>query len=476
MYYDIHSHLFNKDFIAKELLYRLLQELRTIMYGDDDGAKGTLSSNSRGILQTIRRINSFLRIVLKSSSTGIYAEMDRIYQDEYISVPLMMDLTWCFDSKPLRAGNQTMFDEVKSELLSLNKQAVSQQMLKGKVMSKREANVLEMIKKESEKTEKLLAQLQIAEKKEQDKILKLSKAKSSTQTRALPDSWEGFNYQIQQLEQVKNRPGNYDKILPFLAVDPRREGIIEYAKENVGKNKLFAGIKIYTPTGHSPTDPILFGDDNNEGFYAFCQSNKIPITAHCSNSGFATLAGSVFVSGHIWKDGKVVMYNNEELVFKNKILKAGKAVKERSELLNNPELWKLVAEKYPKLKVNLAHFGGGSELFLALNNPDDKSLWSNKIVELISNPDYNFYTDISCYGEDDYETLRMLKNSDIYPKIKHRIMYGSDFFLNRLFDDSMARTLQTIKTIFDADFDLIARENPKRFLNLDRFSSFTTNK
>ncbi len=461
MYYDIHLHLFNKDFISKELLYRLLQELRTIMYGDDDGAKGTLSSNSRGILQTIRRINSFLRIVLKSSSTGIYAEINKIYKDEYISVPLMMDLTWCFDSKPLRAEKQTMFDEVRRELLSLNKQAASQQMLKGKVLSKREANVMAMIEKESQKTEKLLEQLQIAEKKERDILLKSPSAKS------YPDSWEGFNYQIKQLEQVKNRPGNYDKILPFLAVDPRREGIIEYAKENVGKKKLFSGIKIYTPTGYSPTDPVLFGDDKKEGFYAFCQSNKIPITAHCSNSGFATLAGSVFVSGHIWKDGKVVMYNNEELIFKNKILKAGKAVRERAELLNNPELWKIVANKYPKLKVNLAHFGGGSELYLALGNPNDKKLWSNKIIELISNPDYNFYTDISCSGEDDYEVLTMLKNSDIYPKIKHRIMYGSDFFLNKLFDDSMARTLQMIKTIFAEDFEIIAKENPKRFLNLD---------
>lgn len=470
MYYDIHSHLFNKDFISKELLYRLLQELRTIMYGDDDGAKGTLSSNSRGILQTIRRINSFLRIVLKSSSTGIYAEINRIYQDEYISVPLMMDLTWCFDSKPLRTEKQTMFDEVRSELLSLNKQATSQQMLKGKVLSKREANVMEMIEKEYQKTEKLLTQLQIAEKKERDILLKSPSSKS------YPDNWAGFNYQIQQLEQVKNRPGNYDKILPFLAVDPRREGIIEYAKKNVGKKKLFSGIKIYTPTGYSPTDPILFGDDNKEGFYAFCQSNKIPITAHCSNSGFATLAGSVFVNGHIWKDGKVVMYNNEELVFKNKILKAGKAIRERADLLNNPELWKIVAKKYPKLKVNLAHFGGGSELYLALSNPNDKSLWSNKIVELISNPDYNFYTDISCYGEDDYEVLKMLKNSDIYPKIKHRIMYGSDFFLNKLFDDSMARTLQMIKTIFAEDFEIIAKENPKRFLNLDMVSSLHTSK
>lgn len=470
MYYDVHTHLFNKDFISKELLYRLLLELRNIIYGEDDRRKEHLRSSSRGIIQTIRRINRVLRIVLKSSSTAIYAELNKIYEDEYISVPLMMDLTWCFDSKPLRDDKQSLFDEVRTELQVLYQQSPSKLKLRGKLLSKKESRELEMIEKELQKTEVLLKQLQFTEKKEQDIIL------SSTKTRSYPDSWEGFNFQILQLEQLKNRPGNNDKILPFLAVDPRRKGIVEYAKNNVGRNKLFSGIKIYTPTGYSPTNPILYGDENNEGLYAFCQRNKIPITAHSSSSGFATLSGSVFVNGHIWKDGRVVYYNNEELIFKNKILKAGKAIRERADLLNNPELWKIVAKKFPKLKVNLAHFGGGDELLLAMNNPNDKSLWSNKIIELISNPDYNFYTDISCYSDDDYEVLTMLKNSEIYPKIKHKILYGSDFFLNMLFDDSMSKTLQAIKAIFAEDFEIIARENPKRFLSMNVFSSICASK
>ena len=89
-----------------------------------------------------------------------------------------------------------------------------------------------MIKKESEKTEKLLLSLQEIEKKEL-KSLRLSKAL------ALPTDADVFNNQIMQLEKLKNLPGNSQRVLPFLAVDPRRKGIIEYAKQHVGKNKFF---------------------------------------------------------------------------------------------------------------------------------------------------------------------------------------------------------------------------------------------
>lgn len=460
MYYDIHSHLFNKDFVAKELLYRLLLELRKFLSGDEE-EDDALRANAKGILQTIRRINSFLRVGFKSSTTAVYAELNRIYKDEFITTPLMFDLTWCFDKKPVRNGEQALFEEIKKELNVLNKQGALSVSSKKRKLSKSESNTLQMIKKESEKTEKLLLSLQEIEKKEL-KSLRLSKAL------ALPTDADGFNNQIMQLEKLKNLPGNSQRVLPFLAVDPRRKGIIEYAKQHVGKNMFFAGVKIYTNNGYSPTDPLLFGDENTEGLYAFCEKNKIPITAHCSSVGFVTLANSVFVNGHVWENGKAVMYNNKELKFKYTILQAGKAIKERADYLNNPALWKLVAEKYPRLKVNLAHLGGGKELKKAMESPDDENLWTNKIIELIKDPKYNFYTDISCFGTDDCMALQMLKNSKIYSHIKHKIMYGSDFYLNRLFDDSLAVTLRCIKDIFADDFEWIAKKNPKDFLNYDK--------
>jgi predicted TIM-barrel fold metal-dependent hydrolase len=274
--------------------------------------------------------------------------------------------------------------------------------------------------------------------------------------------FDGWNEQIRQIEELKKHPVYKDMVFPFLAIDPRRKNIAEYAMNNVGKGKLFVGIKLYCPTGYSPTDPVLFGSDGERGgIYAFCEDNGIPVTTHNSDGGFATLAKEVKVSGLIQVNGKLHQLKNEMLKFSTAIHHKN-AIYERALTLNHPLLWEKVVEKYPNLLLNLAHFGGGSQLKLALENPDNKNLWTNKIIDLMKDKRYKVYTDVSCFT--DFEVIDKLLASPVYPEIKPRILYGSDYTLLLLFEDNFNENVHQFKTKFGADFDVIARKNPKEFL------------
>jgi hypothetical protein len=66
------------------------------------------------------------------------------------------------------------------------------------------------------------------------------------------------------------------------------------------------------------------------------------------------------------------------------------------------------------------------------------------------------------------EELKTFKHS-FYDKLsdyeKSKILYGSDFFLAQFFGPSMEQYFSDFKEAFSQDFDTIASDNPKRFLN-----------
>lgn len=113
-------------------------------------------------------------------------------------------------------------------------------------------------------------------------------------------------------------------VYPFLSADPRQPNILQIVKDNVGANKTFIGVKLYAPTGYSPTDPLLYstGDtysDKEDCLYNYCMKNDIPITAHCSDSGFATFNNTAKVKGYIYTaDKDKIEYKDGIIVFKRK--------------------------------------------------------------------------------------------------------------------------------------------------------------
>lgn len=465
-YFDIHNHLFNKDFLAKELLYRLMKELKQLIHPDRDlteqrGIKDKVKK-LKDVIQALKRFRYAIKVFSKNDSTAIYEEIDKTYKGEFILTPLMFDLTFCFAPTPDRDGKvddepvkkvfekemNGMFREIEKRTRTLSRDFNSE-------IGEKEDKLWNSYLEEKEKFFKSAEKLQLQEEKDSPRT-------RGAGAKHLPTKTDGFEEQIKQLKVLKANPKYKDMVFPFLIVDPRREGILEYALENVGKDKLFIGVKLYCPTGYSPTDPLLYGPEGERGgIYAFCEDNGIPITTHNSDGGFATLAKRVLVSGHIYVNGEIQHLDKEYVNFSTSIL--GKdAVYERAVTLNHPQLWRKVVEKYPNLILNLAHFGGGEQLGGAVDHPDVPELWSNNIISLVKDPRYKVYTDLSCYSE--FNVLKKFHESPVFHEIKNRVLYGSDFTLLLLFDSDFDSNVAQFKEIFDADFDVIANTNPKEFL------------
>ena len=460
-YYDVHNHLFNKHFLAKELLYRMIKELkkflsfqkdRSLDRGPDRGLKNVITS--------LKRFKKALKVFTQKDSIAIYEHLNKTYKGEFILTPLTFDLTYCFAAsadRNLPADSQEVAKEAFQNEMDSMFEMVEQQT----------RDLSRSFNSEAGDEEDELWNEYVAEKelfmREAEEFQKADQpAESGTREIKLPSATSGWDEQLKQIAELKKHPVYKDMVYPFLAIDPRRPGIADYAIENVGKEKMFAGIKLYCPTGYSPTDPLLFGPDGERGgIYAFCEDNGIPVTTHNSDGGFATLAKSVYITGLIQVNGKLHQLNNELLKF-SKAIHEKDAVYERALTLNHPLIWEKVAEKYPNLLLNLAHFGGGRQLEAAMDNPDNINLWSNRIIALLKDNRFKIYTDVSCFS--DFNSIDKLIASKVYPEIKKRILYGSDYTLLLLFEDNFDENVRLFRTKFGSDFDIIARENPEVFL------------
>lgn len=463
-YYDIHNHLFNKHFLGKELLYRMIKEMkkflevqkeRSLDRGSDRGLKNVIAS--------LKRYKKALRVFTRKNSIAIYEELDKTYKGEFILTPLTFDLTYCFAPSADRDAALRSSDEVAKEAFEseMNEMfgAIEQQTrtLSRNFNSSASDDDDQLFKEYLEEKEQFIKETELFQQLEEE-----TENNFRSPSDRVPKALDGWKEQLRQIEELKAHPDYKDMVFPFLAVDPRRPGIADYARANMGKGKLFVGMKLYCPTGYSPTDPLLFGTEGNrDGLYAFCEDNGIPVTTHNSDGGFATLAKSVFITGDIQVNGKLHYLNNERVLF-SKAIHEKDAVYERALTLNHPLIWEKVAQKYPRLLLNLAHFGGGRQLDAALSFPDNPNLWSNRIIALLKDKRYNVYTDVSCFTE--FNTIDKLIASPVYPEIRDRILFGSDYTLLLLFEDDFDENIRQFRQRFGSDFDIIARENPEKFL------------
>lgn len=201
------------------------------------------------------------------------------------------------------------------------------------------------------------------------------------------------------------------------------------------KNRgIFLGFKMYNPLGNQPLDSRLpyLHDLSLEGdcFYASCERDGIPIMAHCSPGGMTTHELKYFMehdtgrtmyqnqpahsSEHsiAQQDATTVEIDNEEI-----------AIKYFYDNYVHPKAWRKVLEKYPKLKLCLAHFGG-DEFKKGLS-----STWVTEIIALTEEFP-NVYTDLSCWDMDDCkQTLRELLTVIKYKHIRSKLLFGTDWYM-----------------------------------------------
>lgn len=522
-YYDIHCHLFNKDILKPRLVDLLIPLFELI-------GPNVLNSEAN-MVRVIRRLKRTVDI-LKQPTSGVFDHIDEAYDHELVLTPLMFDLNFADDNDStwMQDAAHTLRQQVAMDLI---------EKIANFVIDRAGLNV------------ELMEAIQTGDGKNIFDELNLENG----------DVFSSANYQqqIDDLEALATDSNRKTRVRPFFGVDPRRyeseEELIAKVREKcLDDGALWAGGKLYAPAGFSPTDKLLYGSEHERGgLYAFCEENDIPITVHCSATGFATVAREVVLNGHVnRKVGNaedIAYYDNRNYRFASDFLSINpgpaEAIRERARAINHPKLWNLVLKRFPNLRLNLAHLGNSSEIMAYLNReipfisltPDEfynlhsrfdgeeqdlvksyfdeedgrwklniphtasegesaeacekrKRLWdvleskgridnwTQAILNILHNPDYtNVYTDLSCFTEFDPEdenesispALSRVK-AELYDqlddRVKQRILYGSDFWLNVMQGPAMRQYFLDFKNVFGDDFEDIASRNPERFLGV----------
>lgn len=221
----------------------------------------------------------------------------------------------------------------------------------------------------------------------------------------------GFCYHYDKLNDlVKTRTG---QLYPFIAIDPRREEIIDsllsgqYTKEGA-----FLGVKLYPRMGYHPQAKPM------ERVYSYCETNNIPITYHCGTGGFPP--------GDDWKYAQ----------------------------FGDPACFEEVLKAHPKIRINFAHLGNGDRTWG----------WAEKIVGYME-WHQGVYSDLSCYTRAEYlQYARKLWNQS--DKLKSRLLYGTDFDVMYF---AGAKTMEEYVKLFQQFFsseemDQMMIRNTKSFL------------
>lgn len=430
---DVHCHFFNKQVLTWRLLIDFVQARINVPFL----AEMNRADNRCGRLKDIQRAIHFLKTGLKSSSEEVYKSLINS-EKEYAVVPLMFDLDYC-----MKGTRENETNSLESEILAAYRE----------ILSRDREELLEMIPQ----TNRLSDQIGNNEIEELIRTIDSLLCDESDQL-VLAQNEDPFLNQERQLADLQAKyPG---KVFPFFAVDPRRKE--NYRLENDSYdlspilNRLvvngghFYGIKLYTPNGYSPADPMLMA------LYEYCEKQSIPITAHCSGSGFASFAKTIPVQGLVYRNDKVEEQRGN-ITFRHYKVTDKERVHEKAQLLNHPLIWEKVLEKYPRLTLNLAHFGSS----------DESEEWSGHIIRLMKLYP-NLYTDFSCVADKvTLETMYKTYYSKADPSIKNRFLYGSDFYLNMLFVDTMKQYMEHFEKTFSAtEMNEIAAINPSRFLAL----------
>jgi len=462
--FDAHCHMFGRNVISGRLLLMLFQDLLDY-FRDDDPSELLAPISLREEEEEGSKISAIIRNILKyfllnKGGHQMLHDLEDDYYDikanTYRFIPLMFDVEMTFRNEYDTHNAETEISKKINDFKELHDKFIERI---SKAVDDFENEGIQVFNDSVIRNEESVQLFKYVK-----KILKGLQLVEGKISGEIKDS---FTKQVEELKNLKTIYGA--DMFPFLAVDPRREGVQSYVEEQVGKGKTFHGIKIYTPNGYSPTDPHLFDPSvsfvNGTCLYQWCIDNNIPIMAHNSDAGFATFTDRLQVYGDICTnerddDGYFKLeYKNKEFIdFRYNLRQGGfgEAVMERAHTLNHPNIWRKVLLKFPKLKICFAHFGGGSEV------------WQDEIQKLILEFD-NVYTDLSC--QTNLDMLEKVNNkyfqANSHQKLKDRIMYGSDYFLNLLQGIRFERYYNNFRTAFTEDqLRYMSLDVPKSFLGL----------
>lgn len=248
---------------------------------------------------------------------------------------------------------------------------------------------------------------------------------------------------IVQLKKLYDLSKSDSQVIPFIHVDPRREGILDIIKQCV-EEWSFKGIKLYPPLGVFPYD-VRF-----DPIYKYCQEKNLPILTHCSPFN------PVHYKGKKRKLKKLLEKSKTPIDTK------GKSKKELCANFTFPGNFKYVIEKHPNLRICFGHFGSQYYWDKFIHCPTEKGNWMRIIRDLCKDYD-NFYTDISfTMAEIKYFSLLKVLLTD--EKLSKKILFGSDYYMVEVESNERRFGLDLRAYLGEEFFNKIAVENPKTFL------------
>ena len=459
-FYDSHCHLFTgKETINLRLLFEIIfgfpkEQKKDKIVQKSISAKENIFERIREKIKLIKRILNFLKTGFSDSEEDILIKMESSYGMSFKVAPLMFDLECVFVAE--RTEGTVDFLSHQDAIVDEYNRIVNELHESNKSFIQEAAGIIsgmKMIDRLNQDHSDLAELQQLS--KELETVLTNYKNEKLTSQNMLVSLISNYDIQLNDITQLKKN--NPNDVYPFIAIDPRREGIIDKFINEIYAENIFCGVKLYAPNGYSPADTDFMKPG---GLFEFCVQHNIPITAHHSFGGFATPLKTVEVDGLIYDIGVKEMHGYVTL---SEAFSAD-WVQERAIKFNHPDIWEQVMEKFPTLKLNLAHFGNGN------------SDWQKKIFSMISNPKYiNLHTDLSCWcnlEDQKNDEIGLQSFYDMYYKnasdyVKGKILYGSDFYLDLMYTDSLNIYLSNFNKVFPAaEFERIAFTNAKKFLNI----------
>lgn len=245
-----------------------------------------------------------------------------------------------------------------------------------------------------------------------------------------------------QLDELAALKKKYPQLIPFVHIDPRRHGFFRLLKHYVEQHG-FGGVKIYPSLGYFPYDERLMP------LYEYCEANGLPVTSHCSPYNPVHFKG---------KKSELVQLLKESA---SPINIKGMSRKDMCALFTYPGNWKLVLERFPKLKLYLAHFGSAYYWEKFLTEPDNEHNWFSIIKSMMKTYD-NLYSDVSFTLHDKrfFPLLKVLMSNE---KLQKQILFGSDYYMVQTESNERRFSLELRAYLGEDHFKRIAVENPKAF-------------
>jgi uncharacterized protein len=239
----------------------------------------------------------------------------------------------------------------------------------------------------------------------------------------------------EQLDEVSALVRKYpDNLMSFVHIDPRRDGYSDLFKRCIEQNG-FKGLKLYPPLGIFPYDPRY------KPVYEYCNKNKLPLVAHCTDGNPVHWKGSHDELVRLLEGSKLpVNWNQKD--------------KELCSYFTHPSNYEEILSAYPDMNICLAHFGRETEWDIILLQMMDKYP--------------NLWCDIS-YSMSDEKHWPMLKvRLATNPVLLQRCLYGTDFYMVQIECTEKEFAINLRAFLGEELFTQLSYTNPQKFLGISQ--------